>query len=38
MAGHKLPDSAISPDVEISLSALTDFLIYGHDGYSFMQL
>lgn len=38
MAGRKLPDSAISPDVEISLSALTDLLIYGHDGYSFMQL
>ena len=38
LAGHKLPDTAVSPDVEVSLSALTDFLIYGHDGYSFMQL
>lgn len=38
LAGMKLPDSAVSPDVELSLSALTDFVIYGQRGYSYMQL
>jgi intracellular sulfur oxidation DsrE/DsrF family protein len=38
LAEHNLPDSAVVPDVTVTLSALTDFVVYGQKGYSFMQL
>lgn len=38
LAMEKLPDSAVVPDVTVTLSALTDSVIYGQKGYSFMQL
>jgi intracellular sulfur oxidation DsrE/DsrF family protein len=38
MAEMGLKDSDIGPDITISLSALSDFVIYGHRGYSYMQL
>jgi intracellular sulfur oxidation DsrE/DsrF family protein len=38
LAEHGIPDAAISPDVTITLSALTDIAVYGERGYSFMQL
>lgn len=38
LAEHGLPDSAIDPDVTITLSALTDPVVYGERGYIYMQL
>lgn len=38
LAMEKLPDSAVVPDVTVSLSALTDVVVYGQKGYSYMQL
>jgi intracellular sulfur oxidation DsrE/DsrF family protein len=38
MAGLGLKDSDIDPSVTITLSGLTDPVIYGHRGYTFMQL
>lgn len=38
MAGMGLKDSDIDPSVTITLSGLTDPVIYGHRGYSYMQL
>lgn len=38
LAEHGIADAAISPDVTITLSALTDLAVYGEQGYSFMQL
>lgn len=38
MAEHNLPDSAVVPDVTVTLSALTDFVVYGQKGYSFIPL
>ena len=38
LATEKLPDSAVVPDVTVTLSALTDFVVYGQKGYSYMQL
>jgi intracellular sulfur oxidation DsrE/DsrF family protein len=31
-------DSDLGPDVIVSLSALSDFFVYGQRGYSYMQL
>ena len=31
-------DSDVGPDITVSLSALTDFVVYGQRGYSYMQL
>lgn len=33
-----LVDADVGPDITVSLSALTDFVVYGHHGYSYMQL
>lgn len=38
LAEHDWPDRDVTPDVTVTLSALTDFVIYGQRGYSFMQL
>lgn len=38
MAELGLKDSDIDPSVTITLSALTDPVIYGHRGYTYMQL
>ncbi|RAP57540.1 DsrE family protein [Oleiagrimonas sp. MCCC 1A03011] len=38
MAGHGIKDDQIDSAVTITLSALTDTVIYGHRGYSYMQL
>jgi intracellular sulfur oxidation DsrE/DsrF family protein len=38
MAGGGIKDSEIDPSVTITLSALTDPVIYGHKGYTYMQL
>ncbi|NUR23609.1 DsrE family protein [Frateuria sp.] len=38
LAEHNLPDSAVAPDVTVTLSALTDSVVYGQKGYSLMQL
>lgn len=38
MAGMGLQDSDIDPSVTITLSGLTDPVIYGQRGYTFMQL
>lgn len=38
MAELGLKDSDIDPSVTITLSALTDPVVYGHRGYTFMQL
>lgn len=38
MAGMGLKDSDIDPSVTVSLSALTDPVIYGHEGYTYMRL
>jgi hypothetical protein len=35
---EKLPDSAVVPDVTVTLSALTDVVVYGQKGYSYMEL
>jgi hypothetical protein len=33
-----LIDTDVGPDITVSLSALSDFVVYGHLGYSYMQL
>ncbi len=38
MAENDVADGDISPDVQITLSALTDFAVYGEGGYSYLQL
>ncbi|MEO8778674.1 MAG: DsrE family protein [Rhodanobacter sp.] len=38
LAESGLVDSDVGPDITVSLSALTDFVVYGHRGYSYMQL
>lgn len=38
MAEMGLQDSDVGPDITISLSALSDFVVYGQRGYSYMQL
>ncbi len=38
LAENGLQDGDIAPDVEITLSALTDFAVYGARGYSYLQL
>lgn len=38
LAEHNLPDSIVDPDVTITLSALTDAVVYGEKGYIYMQL
>lgn len=38
LAMEKLPDSAVVPDVTVSLSALTDAVVYGQKGYSYLEL
>jgi intracellular sulfur oxidation DsrE/DsrF family protein len=38
LAESGVPDSDVSPDVAVSLSALTDFAAYEARGYSYLQL
>jgi len=38
MAEAGLADSAIAPDVTVTLSALTDFVVFGERGYSYLRL
>ena len=38
LAENGWPDSDVTPDVAVTLSALTDFVVYGQRGYSYMQL
>ncbi|MGH8220186.1 MAG: DsrE family protein [Steroidobacteraceae bacterium] len=38
LAENDWPDSDVSPDVTVTLSALTDFVVFGQRGYSYMQL
>ncbi len=38
LAENNLPDGAVDPDVTITLSALTDVVVYGQKGYIYMQL
>lgn len=38
MAEMHLKDSDVGPDITVSLSALSDFVVYGQRGYSYMQL
>lgn len=38
LAENDLPDGAVDPDVTITLSALTDAVVYGQRGYIYMQL
>lgn len=38
LAENGLADSDVGPEITVSLSALTDFVVYGHRGYSYMQL
>lgn len=38
LAENNWPDSDVSPDVTVTLSALTDFVVYGQRGYSYLQL
>lgn len=38
LAESGMVDSDVGPDITVSLSALTDFVVYGHRGYSYMQL
>lgn len=38
LAENGLSDQDIGPDVTVSLSALSDFVVYGQRGYSYMQL
>ena len=37
-AGNNIPDSAIDPDVTITRTALTDRVVDGHKGYTYMRL
>ncbi|HZX72564.1 MAG TPA: DsrE family protein [Rhodanobacter sp.] len=38
MAEMNLHDNDVGPDITVSLSALSDFVVYGQRGYSYMQL
>jgi intracellular sulfur oxidation DsrE/DsrF family protein len=38
LAENNWVDSDVTPDVTVTLSALTDFVVYGQRGYTFMQL
>ena len=38
MAEMHLQDRDVGPDITVSLSALSDFVVYGQRGYSYMQL
>lgn len=38
LAENDLPDAVVSADVSVTLSALTDFAVYGQRGYSYLQL
>ena len=38
LAEMNLHDSDVGPDISVSLSALSDFVVYGQRGYSYMQL
>ena len=38
MAEMNLHDSDVGPDITVSLSALSDFVVYGQRGYSYLQL
>jgi intracellular sulfur oxidation DsrE/DsrF family protein len=38
LAENGMADSDVGPDITVSLSALTDFVVYGQRGYSYMQL
>ena len=38
LAENKLTDQDVGPDITVSLSALSDFVVYGQRGYSYMQL
>lgn len=38
LATNHIDDSAIDPAVTITLSALTDMVVYGHKGYTYMRL
>ncbi|HKK45112.1 MAG TPA: DsrE family protein, partial [Balneolaceae bacterium] len=38
LAEHGMPDKIVDPDVTITLSALTDAVVYGQKGYTYMQL
>ncbi|MEO8810848.1 MAG: DsrE family protein [Rhodanobacter sp.] len=38
LAELNLKDSDVGPDITVSLSALSDFVVYGQRGYSYMQL
>lgn len=38
MAEMGVKDSDVGPDITVSLSALSDFVVYGQRGYSYMQL
>lgn len=38
LAENGIPDKAVDPDVTITLSALTDAVVYGQKGYIYMQL
>lgn len=38
LAGFGVPDSAIDPAVTVTLSALTDTVVYGQKGYIYMRL
>ncbi len=38
LAEKGIPDRIVDPDVTITLSALTDAVVYGQKGYSYMQL
>lgn len=38
LAGQGLADSAVDPSITVTLSALTDPVVYGQRGYTYMQL
>ena len=38
LAMEKLPDSVVVPDVTVTLSALTDMVVYGQKSYSYVEL
>lgn len=38
LAEMGIKDSDLGPDITVSLSALSDFVVYGQRGYSYMQL
>ncbi|HWU78341.1 MAG TPA: DsrE family protein [Rhodanobacter sp.] len=38
MAEMHLQDTDVGPDITVSLSALSDFVVYGQRGYSYLQL